>query len=86
MALESILFPFLFEGAALSEIYLPLQHTSLIALCSCLLASSQHGWQVKDRSILFQTEDQAAAGKEGPPPLKLVNNALMYAKELERIV
>ena len=35
--------------------------------------------------IFFQPEE--GVGKsEGPPPLKLINNALMYAKELERIV
>lgn len=56
------------------------------AWCLSLAFALQHGWQVQDRNIIFQAEGQAGAAKEGPPPLKLINNALLYAKELERIV
>lgn len=47
----------------------------------------QHNWTVQNKCIIFQEAEKAGGpGKEGPPPLKLINNALMYAKELERIV
>lgn len=43
----------------------------------------QHGWQIQDGYILFKA--QADPNKE-VPSLTLINNALVYAKELERIV
>eukprot|EP00983_Pelagomonas_calceolata_P014482 461213-Pelagomonas_calceolata.AAC.3 len=46
---------------------------------------AQHNWQVQGGRILFQVEGKAGKA-EGLPPLALINNALMYAKELERIV
>ena len=48
----------------------------------------QRGWQVQGLYVVFQPDGQqpGVSGQEGPPPLKLINNALMYAKELERIV
>ena len=47
----------------------------------------QHGWHISDGYIVFAHPDAAnnAAGKD-EPAMKLINNALVYAKELERIV
>ncbi len=49
----------------------------------------QHGWKVENNVILFQ-HGGAAAGKAGGnkelPPMQVIQNALVYAKELERIV
>mmetsp|Transcript_23282 Transcript_23282/g.59504 ORF Transcript_23282/g.59504 Transcript_23282/m.59504 type:complete len:281 (-) Transcript_23282:193-1035(-) len=64
--------------------------------------ASEHGWQVQGQYIIFGDNKGgdasamavdgaegaatgAAAGK-GIPPLTLINNTLVYAKELERIV
>lgn len=46
--------------------------------------AQQHGWQIQDGRIMFQARD-AGDGKE-IPAMGLINNALVYAKELERIV
>ncbi|MEW5300209.1 MAG: hypothetical protein WDW38_003048 [Sanguina aurantia] len=45
--------------------------------------AEEHGWQIQDGYILFKA--QADPNKE-VPSLTLINNALVYAKELERIV
>mmetsp|Transcript_21022 Transcript_21022/g.58416 ORF Transcript_21022/g.58416 Transcript_21022/m.58416 type:complete len:265 (-) Transcript_21022:405-1199(-) len=50
-----------------------------------LAYAAEHNWQVQGGRILFQVEGKAGKA-EGLPPLALINNALMYAKELERIV
>lgn len=49
---------------------------------------SQHGWTITDGVIVFPNNAVAnGAGARGPlPSLELINNALVYAKELERIV
>lgn len=56
-------------------------------LLSSALALVQHGWHISDGYIVFAHPDAAnnAAGKD-EPAMKLINNALVYAKELERIV
>lgn len=64
------------EGALVSSAGQP-----LLSLLTC----AQRGWQVQNNLIHFQPMEEQAAS-EGPPPLKLISNALMYAKELERIV
>lgn len=46
---------------------------------------SQRGWDVRDGVIVFQQET-SAADKRNAPSLELINHALVYAKELERIV
>ncbi|KXZ48941.1 hypothetical protein GPECTOR_24g231 [Gonium pectorale] len=56
--------------------------------------AQEHGWAVtSDGYILFRDGAAAADGADGPavsgrapPSLELINNALVYAKELERIV
>lgn len=45
----------------------------------------QHGWTVQGSNIMFQPQAEAGATKE-LPSIELINNALVYAKELERIV
>ena len=49
--------------------------------------SLQHGWPIKDGYVLFGQPDAAAtAAAKDAPSLGLISNALLYAKELERIV
>lgn len=50
--------------------------------------AQQHGWTITDGVIVFPNNAVAnGAGARGPlPSLELINNALVYAKELERIV
>jgi hypothetical protein len=45
----------------------------------------QHGWTVEGQRIVFRPQEEGAAAKE-LPSLQLINHALVYAKELERIV
>lgn len=49
--------------------------------------ASEHGWHIADGCILFTHPDAVSTvpGKEDPS-IKLINNTLVYAKELERIV
>ena len=53
--------------------------------CLPLVPHTQHAWIIQDQYIMFQ-KSLLAAGKEVPASLTLINNALVYAKELERIV
>jgi 26S proteasome regulatory subunit N12 len=47
----------------------------------------QHKWSLVDGYIVFKGADAAAvAADKAVPSLELINNALLYAKELERIV
>mmetsp|Transcript_12269 Transcript_12269/g.26462 ORF Transcript_12269/g.26462 Transcript_12269/m.26462 type:complete len:264 (+) Transcript_12269:65-856(+) len=46
--------------------------------------AEKHEWHVQDQYIVFQQQDAPAA--QAIPSLTVINNALMYAKELERIV
>jgi hypothetical protein len=48
----------------------------------------QHGWRVEGGAILFGQGAGAGAGGRAKdvPPMELINNTLVYAKELERIV
>ncbi len=46
----------------------------------------QHGWFVADGYITFVHPDASKDTSKDEPSLKLISNALVYAKELERIV
>jgi 26S proteasome regulatory subunit N12 len=51
--------------------------------CACAL---QHGWQVAGGVITFKGGAEGGKGPKELPPMTIINNALIYAKELERIV
>lgn len=47
----------------------------------------QHNWAVVDGYVVFKTEaTEGTTASKAIPSLELINNALVYAKELERIV
>mmetsp|Transcript_7691 Transcript_7691/g.13288 ORF Transcript_7691/g.13288 Transcript_7691/m.13288 type:complete len:269 (-) Transcript_7691:709-1515(-) len=51
--------------------------------------AKEHAWHVTDDVISFSSEHQLGAEgakPKGIPPMDLIQNALVYAKELERIV
>lgn len=49
--------------------------------------AQQHGWTVKGGYIEFTAAGGDTGAKVGPAPaMGLITNALVYAKELERIV
>ena len=48
--------------------------------------SLQHGWHIDGAFIVFQHAAAATAAAKAIPSMELINNALVYAKELDRIV
>jgi hypothetical protein len=47
---------------------------------------TQHKWLIEGQYIVFQKSSMAAGKEVKEASLTLINNALVYAKELERIV
>ncbi|PNW70163.1 hypothetical protein CHLRE_17g708300v5 [Chlamydomonas reinhardtii] len=49
--------------------------------------AQEHNWAVVDGYVVFKTEaTEGTTASKAIPSLELINNALVYAKELERIV
>ena len=46
----------------------------------------QRGWAVRDGAVHFSAKNAAEEEAAAIPALGLINNALTYARELERIV
>ncbi len=55
-------------------------------LCVLYLLHTQHKWLIEGQYIVFQKSSMAAGKEVKEASLTLINNALVYAKELERIV
>lgn len=55
-------------------------HIGLRVLCA------QRGWEVKGGRVVFNGSMEAGAGAAEVPAVDLINHALTYARELERIV
>ena len=81
------------EVSAFLSLVIGMQHAWHLAqgsaLVSCYLhdgcrSAAQRGWTVRDGNITFEQSEDPDAGKL--PSLELIDNALTYAREIERIV